>query len=556
MINMQRTRKSQKSIYIIMLILNIIAFICGILYLAIGSESIIWNIYGIIVFTTFIGNAFVAYLEKTCHIRGILYLGLLGITMLLAPFFNLLSSFTPTHYNSRSIISCVFILALFLAGGMLAAANLISNKTEAELLIDSLALKNQKESHKQRTIKTIIIVFLSIILTVGIAVTYNILVVNEMFWETEVFISGVCLFYAFLFLSVGLLIIKLLPRKKSTIKKIAYFSLTLIVFFVCLLPLASTPLMIKNADKVYTEAFGDEHLINPDYNIESFRKIKFSIPEYFFGIVSDGFNVRRDIPFYVGTEGVDKGLRLYFDVYTPDTDGDILPGGNAVLIRIHGGGWTSGDKGFLNNAQINKYFASKGFVVYDIQYGLSNKISKEKISESPYGDFTIDDMVRHIGKFYQYLVENGKEFNANIESVFISGGSAGGNLALAAGLGSASGRYADILDSNVIIRGLIPYYPANELAYNNGIGYSQEFINPGILVDEFSPPCLILQGIDDGIVKYSVTENFKKAYTQAGNEQCAIISMPFGGHSCDMYFPGYYNQTFLYYMERFMYQFR
>ncbi len=552
----QRTRKNQKSIYKTMLIINVIALIFGVLYLFMGSESIFWNIYGIFIFAALLGNLFMAYQEDPRLKRGYFYLGFFGIFMLLIPLFNSLSSFTPTHYSSRSIVSCVLLLALFLSGGMLAIINLISNKTEAELLIDSITLKNQKESHKQRTIKTIIIVFLSIILTIGLAVTYNILVVNEMLWVTEVFISGFSLFYAFLFLSVGLLIIKLLPRNKSTYIRFVYSLLTLIVFIVCLLPQASVPFMAKNAEEVYTEAFGEEYLINPDFNTEYFKKVKFSIPEYFFGTISKGFNVSKDIPFYSGTEGVDKGLNLYFDVYTPNPDGDMLPGGNSVLIRIHGGGWVSGDKGFLNNAQTNRYFASKGYVVFDIQYGLSNKSSTEKSYESPYGDFTIDDMVRHIGKFLQYLVENSEEYNANTDSVFISGGSAGGNLALAAGLGYASGKYDDILDSEVNISGLIPFYPANALAYNNGIGYSEEFIDPSKLVDEFSPPCLVFQGSHDGIVKYFVTEQFKEAYKEAGNEQCAIIPMPFGGHAFDMYFPGYYNQLCLYYMERFMYQYR
>ena len=45
----------------------------------------------------------------------------------------------------------------------------------------------------------------------------------------------------------------------------------------------------------------------------------------------------------------------------------MLPGGNSVLIRIHGGGWKSGDKGLMNNAQMNKYYSLH--VVFDIQYG-------------------------------------------------------------------------------------------------------------------------------------------------------------------------------------------
>jgi hypothetical protein len=50
--------------------------------------------------------------------------------------------------------------------------------------------------------------------------------------------------------------------------------------------------------------------------------------------------------------------------------GEDLPGQNSTLIRIHGGGWVSGDKGGSNMVQMNKYFAAQGYIVFDIQYGL------------------------------------------------------------------------------------------------------------------------------------------------------------------------------------------
>lgn len=556
MSSMPGNRKKQKSFYITLLISNLLVLIFGVLYLSIGSESMIWNTYGLAMLVVFSGNIFAAYFEDSRNARGYIYIAFSGISMLVVPILNSLVSFTETHYNSRSIVSSALVIALFISGALMAFSKLICRKTEAELLIDSITLKNMKESSRIKTVKTIIIVFLSIILAAGILVAYNFLVISNILWETEVFISGTALFYAFLFFCVGLLIIKLLPLKKYMLAKILYFLITLIISASCMLPFLSTPFLIRNADIEYTRAFGEEYSVSPDYNNDHFRKIKFSISDYIFGIITENFDIRKDIPFYHGTEGVDNGLSLYFDAYTPKADGDLLPGGNSVLVRIHGGGWTTGDKGFLNNAQISKYFASQGYAVFDIQYGLSNKNSLDKITESPYGDFTIDDMVRHISKFLKYLSENSKEYNANTDSVFISGGSAGGNLALASSLAFFSDKYKDLSDLKIDIRGLIPYYPANELAKNYGIGYSLEFNNPGLLVNEFSPPCLILQGTDDGLVRYHVTQQFKDNYTGAGNVQCAVIMMPFGGHACDMYFPGYYNQVFLYYMERFMYQFR
>ena len=79
------------------------------------------------------------------------------------------------------------------------------------------------------------------------------------------------------------------------------------------------------------------------------------------------------------------------------------------------------------------------------------------------------------------------------------------------------------------------------------------FISPEVLADKPSPPCLVFQGQRDSLVKAATTMKLKDQYEARDNNECAIIFMPFGGHSCDVYFPGYYNQTFLYYLERFMF---
>ncbi|GAI93690.1 unnamed protein product, partial [marine sediment metagenome] len=46
---------------------------------------------------------------------------------------------------------------------------------------------------------------------------------------------------------------------------------------------------------------------------------------------------------------------------------------------------------------------------------------------------------------------------------------------------------------------------------------------------------------------------FRNTYLAEGNDECVILWMLLGGHASDFYFSGYYNQIFLYYMERFLY---
>jgi acetyl esterase/lipase len=236
--------------------------------------------------------------------------------------------------------------------------------------------------------------------------------------------------------------------------------------------------------------------------------------------------------------------------------GEDLPGRNSTLIRIHGGGWVSGDKGESNMMQMNKYFAAQGYIVFDIQYGLyDSPVAVMDFITPSYnkGDFNIDDMVRHIGEFTKYLAINADDYGANLDSVFISGGSSGGHLASAAALAMTSGRYSHLFSQNLTIKGLIPFYPSNGQMNHFGIDGKEEFKNPELLVESDSPPCLIFQGTHDVLTYFGISNNFRDAYLAKGNTYCAIIWMLMGGHSSDNYFSGYYNQIFLYYMERFMY---
>ena len=58
------------------------------------------------------------------------------------------------------------------------------------------------------------------------------------------------------------------------------------------------------------------------------------------------------------------------------------------------------------------------------------------------------------------------------------------------------------------------------------------------------------------LVDPQTAQNLKSQYTVMGNRACMVISLPFAGHGSDIAFYGYYNQFFLYYMERFLYLYR
>ncbi len=95
----------------------------------------------------------------------------------------------------------------------------------------------------------------------------------------------------------------------------------------------------------------------------SMRPVQFSTWDALFGISIDDslYSIQTDIVYL--DNGQDK---LKFDFYKPTWGSGPYP----AIITVHGGAWVLGNKGIGNGVNFNKYMASKGYVVFDIQYGL------------------------------------------------------------------------------------------------------------------------------------------------------------------------------------------
>ena len=310
-----------------------------------------------------------------------------------------------------------------------------------------------------------------------------------------------------------------------------------------------------NFDETFNPLFGGDwkNSITADVE-EHFLSKPYHFTQYFLGVPQKECIVLTDILFFNGSESsyeVDEDILLYFDVYMPSNIGNELPGQNSTLIRFHPGGFEWGNKGIGNNIHMNKYFASQGYIVFDVQYGLNEGFIEFVTPENTKGDFDITDIVRHVGNFTHYLSLHNSEFGANLDSVFFSGASAGGQLACAAAWGISSGAYTHFFSSNLTVKGVIPYYPSNGV-----FGTSNPFNNPNLMIESDSPPCLIYHGKQDGNVPLRISEDILYRYISQGNQRCCVLTLPFAGHSSEVYFPGNYNQIFLYFMERFMYLFR
>lgn len=97
------------------------------------------------------------------------------------------------------------------------------------------------------------------------------------------------------------------------------------------------------------------------------------------------------------------------DVYRPDTN-DKLP----LVVFIHGGGWSEGDKG--THTRKGRFFAEQGFVYATINYRLSPRIVHPA---------HVEDVARAVA----WLEGNAARFGIDAERIFLVGHSAGAHLA-------------------------------------------------------------------------------------------------------------------------------
>ncbi|WP_246172287.1 alpha/beta hydrolase [Sphingobacterium hotanense] len=154
--------------------------------------------------------------------------------------------------------------------------------------------------------------------------------------------------------------------------------------------------------------------------------------------------VKRDIRYAAAPEGIaqDTSSDRLLDLYLPNLkSANRLP----VLVFIHGGGFSGGDKSAKGNVALCKKIAIKGYAVVSINYYLYLK--QNKIQGASAGA-NMKDGLPKAGKFHdgletavkiasadtelalQWIKENAGTYALDTNRVAISGGSAGAMTAL------------------------------------------------------------------------------------------------------------------------------
>lgn len=129
--------------------------------------------------------------------------------------------------------------------------------------------------------------------------------------------------------------------------------------------------------------------------------------------------IHRDIP-YKTLAGVDPGL-LSLDIY--ETNNDRAP----IMIWVHGGGWTGGDKATQNGLGFKpKYFTDQGFLFVSVNYRLTPRTMDSSSSSTGKVMYPLhnQDVAAAVG----WIKSHARDFGGNPDKISLIGHSAGGGI--------------------------------------------------------------------------------------------------------------------------------
>jgi len=339
------------------------------------------------------------------------------------------------------------------------------------------------------------------------------------------------------------------------------------IFIGAIIPYPSIPFGIAEAESQMLSVYGTRYT---DLDTSGMRPAPYSVFDSLFGMSIDEteFSVEYDIPY------LDNGQdTFFFDWYCPAGEGPF-----PVIISIHGGAWVLGNKGSMNIPLFNQYFASTGYAVFDIQYGLLDTSTLPGGSFGVFstfasftsfaynGSYNIEDQIENVGYFTRTLELNSSRYRADMDNVFVVGRSAGGNLASLVTLGYKNPLFAGTFATNMTIRGGIWIYPVTNITRDE-TGFFDPFVEGDLPIEEqykklsaaslisnstVVPPIIVVHGNKDGLADYgSQGVSFYRLANSLGH-RCILITIPWAGHGFDYNFYGYGGQISTYYIERFM----
>lgn len=330
-------------------------------------------------------------------------------------------------------------------------------------------------------------------------------------------------------------IVMLLSLRKLTTRKVGIL-FALIAAGISAMPLSKLPAVERQFDRELARAFPSAAKRPLPENA---RPQPLVIRDLFLGVSAGDVRVDRALNF--ATRGIQ---RLALDAYRP-TGSAPFP----VLVQIHGGEWQRGNR--TDNETFARYFASRGYIVYAIEY--------RHAPRSPW-PAAFDDVRAALA----WIQAQSTSMGGDPQRLAVVGRSSGAQLALLAAYSSASP-----------VAAVVSYYGPSDLtkgwreppdpdpmsmrsileAFLGGtldaVPERYRDASPIAHVSAAGPPTLLIHGARDHVVLPGMSRDLH-ARLQAVGARSMLLEIPWADHAFDTLPNGLSGQVSLYYTERFL----
>lgn len=247
--------------------------------------------------------------------------------------------------------------------------------------------------------------------------------------------------------------------------------------------------------------------------------------------------VEKNIPY-----APEHGKRGLLDIYRPagGTDGRA-----PVLLQVHGGGWTIGNKD-QQGIPLMQHLAAKGWVCVAINYRLAPR--------DPF-PAQIIDVKRAIAWVREHIAEHG----GDPDYIAITGGSAGGHLvALAAVTANDPAYQPGFEDADTSVAAAVPHYGVYDFAGSTGLRSAEQmrdtFLAPRVVGQRWSdapevfeagtpllrvgkdaPDFFVLHGAHDSLVSVEQARLFVARLREVSGATVVYAELPGAQHAFDVF---------------------
>jgi acetyl esterase/lipase len=294
----------------------------------------------------------------------------------------------------------------------------------------------------------------------------------------------------------------------------------------------------KHVDAALCEALGDDYLLHLQ---RTYTDLDLATPLHQlampFRMRSDEVEVLKDIPYYG-----EHGRRGLLDIYRPRaSQRQDAP----VLLQVHGGGWTIGNKD-QQGVPLMLHMAARGWVCVAINYRLSPR--------DAFPAHVID-----VKRSIAWIREHIGEYGADPSFLAITGGSAGGHLTALAALTPNDPEYQPGFEgTDTTVQAAVPFYGVYDFAGVTGSRKAQRmrdgFLGPRVLfkdprreiehferaspllrVNADAPPMFVIHGTHDSLVEVGQAREFVSRLREVSKREVAYAELPGTQHAFDVF---------------------